>query len=72
MSAERSFHYIIRLDIQRSYGSPAFAKEEEIRTLKEAFETKLKNLASYYGSLASVVWVEEVKPPMPEPLSPIL
>ena len=73
MSALRSFNYTIRLDIQRGYGTSQLVKEEDVLALKQAFETRLKNMAEYFSNLASVIWLEEVKAkPMPEPLSPIL
>lgn len=71
MSALRSFNYTVRLDIQRGYGTSQLVKEEDVLALKTTFETKLKNLASYFNNLASVIWLEQIKP-MPEPQSPIL
>jgi len=72
MAADKSYHYTVRLDIQHSYGTSAFPIEEDAQFMKSAFERRVRELNDRCGKSCSVVWIEEIKPPAPEPQSTIL
>jgi len=72
MAADKSYHYTVRLDIQHSYGTSASPTEEDVRALKDVFERRVRELNDRCDKSCSVVWIEEIKPPAPEPQSTIL
>jgi hypothetical protein len=62
MSADKSFHYSVRLDIQRCYGTSQKILEDDVEALKTEFEYLLRSVGRARNNLCTVIWVEEVKP----------